>query len=79
MQRALMDRDPAGGDNLKRQGLLGQVAAADCSMSRAPDSRSAEASLGKMPTTSARRPISRLTRSSGFVERSFDQRTAGKA
>jgi hypothetical protein len=32
-----------------------------------------DASLGKMPTTSLRRPISRLTRSSGFVERSLLQ------
>jgi hypothetical protein len=31
-----------------------------------------------MPTTSLRRPISRLTRSSGFVERSFGQCAAGK-
>jgi hypothetical protein len=35
--------------------------------------------LGKMPTTSVRRPISRLNRSSGLVERSFVQWSAGKA
>ena len=32
-----------------------------------------------MPTTSVRRPISRLTRSSGFVERSLDQCSAREA
>jgi hypothetical protein len=36
-----------------------------------PARRIREASLGKMPTTSVRRPISRLTRSSVFVERSL--------
>jgi hypothetical protein len=35
------------------------------------------ASLGKIPTTSERRPISRLTRSSGLVERNLDQCSAG--
>jgi hypothetical protein len=33
----------------------------------------AAAALAKIPTTSARRAISRLTRSSGFVDRNFDQ------
>jgi hypothetical protein len=38
-----------------------------------------ETSSGKMPTASVRRPTSRFSRSSGFVERSFFQRSAGKA
>src|SRR5512132_1934534 len=42
-------------------------------------SRSSARSLGKMPTTSVRRPISRLTRSSGLVERSFGRWSSGKA
>jgi hypothetical protein len=33
--------------------------------------RMSELSLGKIPTTSVRRPILRLTRWSGLVERSF--------
>jgi len=33
--------------------------------------RITEASSGKMPTTSVRRPIARLKRSSGLVERNF--------
>ncbi len=37
------------------------------------------ASLGKMPTTSERRPISLLTRSRGLVERSFVQCSDGNA
>jgi hypothetical protein len=42
-------------------------------------SRISEASSGKIPTTSVRRPISRLKRSSGFVDLTFDQCSAGKA
>ena len=34
--------------------------------------------MGKIPTTSERRPISLLTRSSGLVERSLVQCSAGK-
>jgi hypothetical protein len=34
--------------------------------------------VGEMPTTSVRRPISRLTPSSGLVERSFGQWSPGK-
>jgi hypothetical protein len=49
------------------------------SISTAPANRIALLSLGKIPTTSERRPISRLTRSSGFVERNFDQCAGGKA
>jgi hypothetical protein len=41
--------------------------------------RISEASSGKIPTTSVRRAISRLKRSSGFVERIFGQCSAGKA
>ena len=41
--------------------------------------RISEGSSGKMPTTSVRRPISRLKRSSGFVDRSFGQCSAGNA
>jgi hypothetical protein len=41
-------------------------------------SRMSERSLGNMPTTSVRLPISRLTRSRGFVDRSFGQCSAGK-
>ena len=44
-----------------------------------PASRIRAASLGKMPTTSVRRPISRLKRSSGFVDRSLGQCSAGNA
>src|SRR5215217_1894237 len=43
-----------------------------------PTSRISEGSSGKMPTTSVRRPISLLKRSSGFVLLSFDQCDAGK-
>src|SRR3954451_15648885 len=39
--------------------------------------RISEASSGKMPTTSMRRPISRLKRSSGFVDLSLGQCSAG--
>ena len=42
-----------------------------------PARRISERSSGKMPTTSVRRPISRLKRSSGFVERSLRQWSAG--
>jgi hypothetical protein len=42
-------------------------------------SRISERSSGKVPTTSVRLPILRLTRSSGLVERSFGQWSAGKA
>jgi hypothetical protein len=38
-----------------------------CSSSKAPIKRITAASLGKMPTTSLRRLISPLSRSSGFV------------
>jgi hypothetical protein len=44
----------------------GQVAAS------MPTSRISERSSGKMPTTSVRRPISLLKRSSGFVLGSLD-------
>ena len=35
--------------------------------------------VGKIPTTSVRRPISRLTRSRGLVDLSFGQCSAGMA
>ena len=35
--------------------------------------------VGKIPTTSVRRPISRLTRSSGLVLRSLDQCSRGNS
>ena len=38
----------------------------------------AEALFGKMPTTSVRRPVSRLTRSSGLVLLSFGRCAAGE-
>ncbi len=38
-----------------------------------------DGSSGKMPTTSVRRPISRLKRSSGLVLRSLGQCSAGNA
>ncbi len=38
------------------------------SISTAPQIRRVAARFGKMPTTSARRPISRFSRSSGLVE-----------
>jgi hypothetical protein len=44
-----------------------------------PTSRISERSSGKMPTTSVRRPISWLKRSSGLVLLSFGQCAAGKA
>jgi hypothetical protein len=55
------------------QVILGEVAAADEPLIVLFDQQHAgeadnAASLGKMPTTSERRPISRLMRSSGFVE-----------
>jgi hypothetical protein len=50
-----------------------------CSVSRQAARPSRAASLGRMSTTSVHRPISRLTRSRGFVERSFDQCSAGMA
>jgi hypothetical protein len=67
----------------ERERFLGDVAPADqpfvaLLISSAPASRIALLSLGKIPTTLARRPISRLTRSSGLGERSFDQRAVGK-
>ncbi len=49
-----------------------------CSISIAPIRRIAAASLGKIPTTSERRPISLLSRSSGLVERSLLQCAAEK-
>src|SRR3982751_5143836 len=45
----------------------------------APTSRITAASLGKMPTTRARRLISLFTRSSGFVDQVFDQCARGNA
>jgi hypothetical protein len=48
-------------------------------MMRLVASRISEASSGKIPTTSVRRPISRLSRSSGLVLRSLRQWSAGKA
>ena len=67
---------------MRRMDRRGEVAAADepfvvCSIGRAPVRRSAEASLGKMPTRSERRPISRLARCSGFVDLSLDQYAVG--
>ncbi len=53
--------------------FLGEVAAGEesfCSIKRAPASRTAEASLGKIPTTSLLRPTSRLTHSRGLVKQS---------
>jgi hypothetical protein len=50
-----------------------------CSITMLAASRISALSLGKMPTTSVRRPTSRLTRSKGLVERSFAQWSAGKA
>src|SRR5690606_3635456 len=50
-----------------------------CSCRTAPISRRAAAALGKMPTTSIRRPISRIRRSSGFVEWIFCQCSLGNA
>jgi hypothetical protein len=55
---------------------LTKVAAADQPLvvllqQQHPARRSSAASLGKIPTTSERRPISRLTRSSGLVLRSL--------
>jgi hypothetical protein len=41
--------------------------------------RISEASSGKMPTTSVLRPISRLKRSSGFVDLIFGQCSAANA
>jgi hypothetical protein len=41
--------------------------------------RISEASSGKIPTTSVRRAISRLKRSSGFVDLIFGHCSAGKA
>jgi len=64
----------------ERERLLGEIAAADEPFVVLLDQqrRIALASLGKIPMTSARRPISRLSRSSGLVERSLDQWAAGK-
>src|SRR6188472_1933721 len=45
----------------------------------APTRRITAASLGKMPTTRARRLISLLTRSSGLVDQIFDQCARGNA
>src|SRR4051794_16721495 len=44
----------------------------------APTSRMTAGSFGKMPTTSERRLISRLSRSSGFVEAIWAQCSRGK-
>src|ERR1700730_5059159 len=49
-----------------------------CSNSKAPIKRITAASLGKMPTTSLRRLISPLSRSSGLVECSLARCWAGK-
>src|SRR3954468_18530825 len=54
-----------------------QIGAIERSMS-APTSRTTAGSFGKMPTTSARRLISRLSRSSGFVEAIWAQCSRGK-
>ena len=50
-----------------------------CSKSSAPAGRITAWSLGKIPTTSERRPISLFTRSSGFVERILVQCSRGNA
>src|SRR3954449_8854040 len=49
------------------------------SASTAPTRRITAASLGKIPTTRARRLISLLTRSSGLVDQIFDQWARGNA
>ena len=49
-----------------------------CSISSIPARRISAWSLGWIPTTSGRRPISLLTRSSGFVDRNFGQCSFGK-
>ena len=49
-----------------------------CSITTLAASLINERSLGKMPTRSVRRPISRLNRSSGLVERSFVQVISGE-
>jgi hypothetical protein len=48
-----------------------------CSINKLPARRMRAWSLGNTPTTSERRPISRLTRSNGLVERNVDQCSAG--
>jgi hypothetical protein len=48
-------------------------------MQSIPASRISERSSGKIPTTSVRRPISRLKRSSGLVDLSLRQCAAGNA
>src|SRR5690606_14910421 len=50
-----------------------------CSMRTAPAKRISEARFGKIPTTSVRRPISRINRSNGFVECNCRQCSWGKA
>lgn len=49
------------------------------SASTAPTRRITAASLGKIPTTRARRLISLFTRSSGLVDQIFDQCDRGNA
>jgi hypothetical protein len=72
-QRATAGRLIWGSSLICADGLKGHVAArwtahsSFCSSSKAPTSRTMASSLGKMPTTSVRRLISPLRRSSGFV------------
>ena len=62
-----------GGKNKKKAGRLlkGKTVSSFCSSRIAPTRRTIAFSLGKMPTTSARRLISPLRRSIGLVECSF--------
>jgi hypothetical protein len=69
-------------DQDELQGLLGQVAAGDQPLvvllnEQRPGQAQQRGVVGKIPTTSVRRPISRLTRSSGLVLRSLDQCSRG--
>ncbi len=58
---------------------LGPACHSSCYSARtAPISRSADASSGKTPTTSVRRLISLFSRSSGFVDQTLRQWSAGK-
>ena len=50
-----------------------------CSTTRTPTKRMIDASLGKMPTTSARRLISLITRSKGLVDANCAQCSCGQA
>ena len=76
-------RGGVGGGELGHGGLA-EVAAADQPLvvlldQQAPGQPQQGIVMGNTPTTSLRRPISRLTRSNGFVERNFEWCAAGKA